>query len=68
MTEYIEAVLRGLRDEHGICPTGGTEEAPLFESVPDGEYPMTIDGRVDRVKTEDGNIRCCRFNAASERT
>jgi len=29
--------------------------------VPDGEYPMEIDGRLDKVRVVDGYIHCCNF-------
>jgi hypothetical protein len=64
MTQYIMAVKRGLRDQHGFTPSGGTEQDPTFGPVPDGVYPMTIDGKVDYVKIEDGGISCCNFDAA----
>ena len=61
MTDYIRAVKRGLRDEHGFKPIGGTEEDPLIDP-PDGEYPMTIEGKLDRVVIENGTINCCNFD------
>ncbi len=67
MTDYINAVKRGLRDQHGFIPTGGTDIQPLFDdgAVPDGVYPMTIEGKVDRVKIEGGRIDCCNFEEAA---
>jgi len=61
MSDYIKAVKRGLRDQHGFTPTGGTKDEPLFANVPDGEYPMKIDGDMDYVRCVDGKIECCRF-------
>ena len=63
MTEYIKAVKRGMRDQCGMKPTGGTKDEPLFDKVPDGEYPMTIEGRLDRVRCVGGKISCCNFDA-----
>ena len=61
MSDYIRAVKRGLRDEHGFEPLpGSTEEEPLLKA-PDGEYPMTIDGKLDNVRIENGTISCCNF-------
>jgi hypothetical protein len=62
MTDYIRAVKCGFRDMYGFVPTGGTDGDPTFESIPDGEYPMVIDGRLDRVAIVDGKIRCCNFD------
>lgn len=63
MIEYINAVKRALRDQHGFKPTGGTEQEPLFAdgTVPDGEYPCKINGKTDNVKLSNGRIHCCRF-------
>jgi hypothetical protein len=63
MTDYIRAVKRGFRDQHGFGPTGGTNDDPIFAdgTIPDGEYPMEIDGKIDRVRLVDGSIDCCNF-------
>ena len=62
MTDYINAIKRGFRDQHGFIPDRGTDNEPLFDHIPDGEYPMMIDGKLDRVRIEDGTIKCCRFD------
>lgn len=58
MLEYIRAVKRALRDQHGEIPSGGTEEDPLFSGLPDGDYPMEINGKIDRVVIRDGKVHC----------
>ena len=65
MVDYINAVKRGLRDEHGFVPNGGTDSEPLFadDAMPDGVYPVNIEGRLDRVRIERGRIYCCNFEA-----
>lgn len=30
-------------------------------AVPDGEYPMVIDGKRDNVRIEGGKIHCCNY-------
>lgn len=65
MTDYINAVKCGIRDQHGFKPTGGSTDEPLFNNVPDGEYPILIDGRVDQVRIINGNISCCNFKQAA---
>jgi hypothetical protein len=62
MTDYIRAIKRGLRDQHGMEPSGGTEKDPLFDNVPDGTYPIVIDGETDYVRMDDGKIYCCNFS------
>jgi hypothetical protein len=61
MTAYINAIKRGFRDIHGFKPTGGTEQEPLFNNIPDGEYPMEIEGKTDYVRIVNGTINCCNF-------
>lgn len=61
MLEYIRAIKRGLRDTHGFIPTGGTDHDPTFDKVPDGTYPMEIDGKTDHVKITGGKISCGNF-------
>lgn len=61
MTDYIRAIKRQLRDVYHCAPTGGTADEPLFASLPDGDYPMTIDGKLDRVRIVNGAISCGNF-------
>jgi hypothetical protein len=61
MTEYVRQIRIALRDQHKFQPTGGTEEEPLFNNIPDGEYPIKINGKVDNVLIKKGAIHCCRF-------
>lgn len=63
MTCYINEIKRQFRDKYNFIPTGGTESEPLFNnSIPDGEYPMEIDGKIDNVKIKDSAISCCNFD------
>jgi hypothetical protein len=61
MTQYVMAVKRGFRDQHGITPTGGTADDPTYEEIPDGVYPMTIDGETDYVMVKDNRLSMCNF-------
>ncbi len=61
MTHYISEIKRQFRDTYNFTPDGGTHDEPTFTSIPDGDYPMTIDGRLDKVKIVGGKIHCCRF-------
>jgi hypothetical protein len=61
MTDYIREIKRQLRDRYGFVPDGGTADDPTFSGVPDGEYPMEIEGRLDRVKVVDCRFQCCNF-------
>lgn len=62
MTDYIREIKRQWRDVYGFVPREGSlPEEPLFDNIPDGVYPMTIDGKVDQVRLIDGKISCCNF-------
>jgi len=67
MLEYAAAVKRGLRDVHGLTPTGGTDQEPTFDNIPDGEYPMEINGEIDRVRVTDDRLFMCNFDEDSPR-
>ena len=62
MTNYIQEIKRQFRDVYHFTPSSiGPGDEPLFDAIPDGEYPMTIEGKVDHVKITDGMIHCCQF-------
>ncbi|MEN9341833.1 MAG: hypothetical protein RIQ54_89 [Candidatus Parcubacteria bacterium] len=61
MTDYVRAVKRGLRDKYGFKPQdGSSEDEPLLD-IPDGEYPLLIDGAIDYIRVTDGSLYCCNF-------
>lgn len=63
MTAYIQAVQCAFRDQHGFRPmAGSTDESPTFDNIPNGTYPMQIDGKTDYVRITDGAISCCNFD------
>ena len=63
-TDYSRKVKCHLRDDYGFIPMAGSAVLdPTFDSVPDGEYPMTIvEGKLDRVRIINGHIHCCNFD------
>lgn len=61
MTAYISEIKRQFRDKYNFAPSGGTEREPLFDNIPDGTYPMEIEGKVDYVRIEGEKISCCNF-------
>lgn len=61
MIQYINEIRRQMRDVYHFVPTGGTNSEPLFNNIPDGEYPMEIDGKMDKVRILNGGINCCNF-------
>ena len=63
MTTYIAEIHKALRDKYGFTPTSEQYGMPLFDNIPDGTYPMEIDGKVDHVAITDGKIDCCNFEA-----
>ncbi len=64
MIGYIQEIKRQLRDVYHFAPQReyGGEIIFAENQVPDGEYPMTIDGKLDKVEIRAGLIYCCRFN------
>ena len=60
MIQYISKIQRAFIDQHGFAEQLDRPGLPV--NVPDGEYPIVIDGRLDMVEIEDGLIGCCNFN------
>jgi len=59
---YLRAIKRQFRDFYGFQPNAqSTEDDPWFDHIPDGEYPMTIDGEPDQVRVRNGWVTCFRF-------
>ncbi|MBX4211432.1 MAG: hypothetical protein KW806_01385 [Candidatus Yanofskybacteria bacterium] len=58
MTNYIGEIQRQLVEVYHFS----TNEKGLPTNVPDGEYPMTIEGKVDKVRIVNGGINCCNFD------
>jgi hypothetical protein len=56
MTEYIREVQRQFITVYKFAEN--PEKPGLPKHVPDGEYPMMIDGKLDRVRVTDGKIHC----------
>ncbi len=61
MTNYINEIRKQLRDVYNFKPNGGNDNEPLFDNIPNGEYPMTIDGKLDNVIVKDNKINCCNY-------
>jgi len=59
MTDYIRAVQQAFIDQAGFKEDPEKPGIPL--GVPDGEYPLQIDGKVDKVRITKGMISCCNF-------
>jgi hypothetical protein len=59
MIEYISKIQRALIDQYKFQEN--PERLGLPMNVPDGEYPMEIDGKLDRVRIKDGRIFCCAY-------
>lgn len=62
MSDYIQEIQRQLISEYGFAENPDKPGVPL--DVPDGEYPMTIEGKLDRVRIVNGFINCCNFDEA----
>lgn len=62
MLQYIRAIKINLRDQYKFVPSKVDCGEPCFEHIPDGDYPMKIDGKLDNVKIIKGAINCCNFD------
>lgn len=65
MLKYIREIKRQFRDVYHFVPTGDCHGELIFGAIPDGDYPMTIDSRVDNIQIVNGFIRCCNFKEAA---
>jgi hypothetical protein len=54
MLEYIRAVQAKLVSQYGFAERPDMPGIPVI--VPDGEYPMEIDGRLDHISIVNGKI------------
>ena len=60
MTDYIKAIQHYFINELGFEESSESPGCP--SNVPDDEYKMLIDGKVDRVVIKGGMIHCCNFD------
>lgn len=63
MLEYIQEIQRQLIEVYNYPENQEKPGCPI--GVTDGEYPMTINGKLDKVRIKDGNIFCCNFEEAN---
>lgn len=59
MTDYVREIQRQFIIVYGFKENPEKPGVPL--GVPDGEYPMTISGKPDKVRIVGGKISCCNF-------
>lgn len=59
MSDYIREIQRLLISQYGFAARSDNPGIP--SGVPDGEYPMMIDGKMDHVQIRHGKISCCNF-------
>lgn len=59
MTDYIREIQKQLITKYGFPENPDEPGLPL--NVVDGEYPMTLFGKHDRVRVVNGSIDCCNF-------
>jgi hypothetical protein len=65
MTSYISEIKKQFRDKYKFVPCGGTKDDPIFNNIPDGEYPMLLDGKIDYVRVEGVSISCGNYTPKS---
>lgn len=61
MLSYIAAIQKQLIAQHGFKENPAKPGVPLGP-VPDGEYPMTIEGKLDNVRIKNNKINCCNWD------
>jgi hypothetical protein len=63
MTNYVREVKRQLRDRYGFQPVRVEGDELIFAEgqIPEGEYPLEIDGKIDHVLVVNGRFQFCRF-------
>lgn len=59
MYDYIYEIQRQFIKVYGFKENPKNPGLPMY--VPDGEYPMIIDEKIDNVCIEKGCINCCNF-------
>lgn len=64
-TDYIKEIKRQLAEVYKFVPSPKSTEHEFifFDNIPDGEYPMIIEGKVDYVKIINGQIHCLNFES-----
>lgn len=60
MLAYIAKIQQKLIDQYGL--TARVDGPGIPAHVPDGDYPMEINGKLDRVRIVNGFIHCCNFS------
>lgn len=60
MTNYIREIQRQFVEVYKFKARDDHPSIPVH--VPDGEYPMWIEGKMDKVRITNGSISCCNFN------
>jgi len=63
MTDYIREIQRQFIEVYNFPENPENPGLPM--GVTDGDYPMTIDGKLDQVKIVNGKINCCNFDPLS---
>ena len=61
MTAYIKEIQRQFIQVLGFPENPEKPGIPM--NVPDGEYPMTIEGKLDKIRIINGGINCSNFKA-----
>jgi hypothetical protein len=61
-TNYANQIRCQFRDVFNFVPTGGTIDVTTFNNIPNGIYEMKINGKVDKVKVINREVRFGNFN------
>lgn len=58
-TDYIKEIQKQLIEKYGLKENPDKPGVPI--NVPDGEYPMEINGKIDKVRAKNNKTSCCNF-------
>lgn len=58
MCQYIKAIKIKLWKQYHFKPSKMEGDEPCFDNIPDGDYPMVIAGKLDKVRIVKGHIHC----------
>lgn len=64
MTDYIREIQKKFITQYGFAENPDKPGLPIH--VPDGEYLMEIDSKLDLVKVVNGYINCCNFDKSEK--
>ena len=60
-SDYIKEIKHQFYTKYKFKPQRIVGNEYCFDNIPDGNYPMKIEGKIDYVKIVNGTIECCNW-------